>query len=537
MQYRVDDLVVDLSQRRVTRNGETLALPDLSWRVFTALFDNAPDPVSFADLAAIAWQREHVSADTLSQRIKLLRQALGDDPAAPRYVATERGIGYRLAAAPEILAPKKADPRRVLKLLSIAIAVAVILIALASIYRRDPPAPVGAAVNGSAISVKDLLDQGSVYLRRGSFDDNENALRLFRQAVEKEPQNIRALTGLSFALSHRATKYDFGSQASREAQTLAEQAVKASPRDALAWQALGFAKDAQGRISEALRAYEQAIAINPKGVGAISSAAYLLQIQGRFHEALLLEKQALDNGAPTLFSYLQIAAALQLTGFDEDAEKWLNRAETLTPDNLLLQDIRAEYYLTIGDFERVVAIATPNENTGRRAALYARYGEAMLALNETDEARTAFRAARERDENNTTGAFELAALEYRLGERAGALPADDPLIMGFKEDRQTGDQWPEISVSSAFIYASAGDEAGAMALLREAFGLGYRNFRRLQHSPFLAPIRDNPEFSALLADMESDAAAQRLLIRSDQRLSSFLAAAPQPALPKPEKSP
>ena len=109
--------------------------------------------------------------------------------------------------------------------------------------------------------------------------------------------------------------------------------------------------------------------------------------------------------------------ALQLTGFDEDAEKWLNRVETLTPDNLLLQDIRAEYFLTIGEFERVVAIATPNENTGRRAALYVRYGEAMLALNEMDEARTAFRAARERDENNTTGAIELAALEYRLGER------------------------------------------------------------------------------------------------------------------------
>lgn len=539
MQYRVDDLLVDLDLRRVTRNGDVLVLPDLSWRVFAALLDKAPDAVSFSDLASTAWQRDHVSADTLSQRIKLLRQALGDNPAAPRYIATERGIGYRLAVARETVAPQIAWYHKKRKWLPWAfIPVFFILTSISTrFFMPQSPAPAGAAINASAISVKDLVDQGSVYLARSSYEDNENALRLFRQALSEDPENLRGLIGLSIALSHRVTKYDFGAQTALEAQSLAERALDAAPGNARAWHALGFSKDAQGRISEALRAYEQAIAIDPNRVGAISSAAYLLQIQGRFHEALLLEKQALDNVAPTRFSYLQIATALQLTGFDEDAEKWLNRAETLTPDNLLLQDIRAEYYLTTGDFERVVAIATTNENTGRRAALYVRYGEAMLALNKIEEARDAFRAARERDENDTTGAFELAALEYRLGERAGALPAEGPLIVGFKQDRQTGDQWPEISVSAAIIYASAGDAAGAVDLLREAYGLGYRNYRRLENSPFFTTMRDNPAFSALLAEMEADAAAQRLLIRSDQRLSPFLTSEPGQSLPKPEKSP
>ena len=539
MQYRLDDLLVDLSHRRITRNGEVLTLPDLSWRVFAALLDKAPDAVSFSDLASIAWQRDHVSADTLSQRIKLLRQTLGDDPAAPRYIATERGVGYRLAAAPETVAPRAAWYNKKRKWLPWAFIPALFFLPFISgkFFTQQPPAPAGAAVNASVISISDLVNQGSVYLARGSYDDNENALRLFRQALDLEPQNVRAMIGVSFALSHRATKYDFGSQAAIEAQTLAERATEVSPQSAATWHALGFAKDAQGLISEALRAYQQAIAIDPSEVSAIASAAYLLQIQGRFHEALLLERQALDNGAATLFSYLQIATALQLAGLDDDADAWLKRAETLTPDNLLLKDIQAEYYLTLGDFTRVADIAAPNADIDRRAALDVRYGEAMLALNKVDEARTAFRAARERDENDTTGAFELAALEYRLGERQNAIPADDPLIIGLREDRQAGDEWPETAVAGAFIYASAGDDAGANEFLCEAYRLGYRNHRRLKYSPFFATTRDNPAFSALLAEMEADAAAQRLLIRSDQRLSSFLTSAPGPALPKPEKSP
>ena len=395
MQYRVDDLLVDLERRRVTKKGQVLALPDLSWRVFAALLEKAPDAVSFDELASIAWRRDHVSADTLSQRIKLLRQALGDDPAAPRYIASERGVGYRLVPStqPASLQPKN---QQVVKWIAGG-AIGLSVVALAAIFFTFKPqeqkAPNESSDSAPAISVQDLVDRGGVYLSRGSFDDNENALRLFQQAIEKDPQHIRAMTGLSIALSHRATKYDFDSSAAVEAQAIAERAVKAAPREAMAWHALGFAHDALGRISEALRAYEQAIAIDPKAVGAISSAAYLLQIQGRFHEALLLEKQALDNGAPTLFSFLQIASALQLAGLDGDADQWLNRAETLTPDNLLLKDIQAEYFLTLGDYNRVADIAAPASNTGRRAALNARYGEAMLALGKTEEARTAFRAA------------------------------------------------------------------------------------------------------------------------------------------------
>ena len=44
------------------------------------------------------WHGVIVSPETISQRAKLLRDALGDDPRHPRYVASVRGRGYRLTA-------------------------------------------------------------------------------------------------------------------------------------------------------------------------------------------------------------------------------------------------------------------------------------------------------------------------------------------------------------------------------------------------------------------------------------------------------
>ena len=145
---------------------------------------------------------------------------------------------------------------------------------------------------------------------------------------------IVLLIGQSFAQSHRATKYDFGAQAALIAEALARKALALNVKNGGAWHALGFSLDAQGRIDEALRAYEQAIAINSDDHNAVSSAAYLLQVQGRLHEALVLEQSIMRKGKRSQFTFLQIASALHLAGFETASQKWLARAETLTPETL-----------------------------------------------------------------------------------------------------------------------------------------------------------------------------------------------------------
>jgi TolB-like protein/DNA-binding winged helix-turn-helix (wHTH) protein/Tfp pilus assembly protein PilF len=95
---RVDDLVVDLDRRSVRRGAELLDIPDRSLRLLEALIRHAPELVSKDQLIAEVWDDAVVSDETLAQRVRLLRQSLGDDSRNPRYIASVRGRGYRLIA-------------------------------------------------------------------------------------------------------------------------------------------------------------------------------------------------------------------------------------------------------------------------------------------------------------------------------------------------------------------------------------------------------------------------------------------------------
>ena len=106
--WRLDDLVVDAGARTVTRGETTIELPRLSFDLLLALIEAAPDALSTDQAMDRAWQGAVVSPATVAKRVELLRQALGDDKDAPRYVALVRGYGYRLVPAPAPLADEGA---------------------------------------------------------------------------------------------------------------------------------------------------------------------------------------------------------------------------------------------------------------------------------------------------------------------------------------------------------------------------------------------------------------------------------------------
>jgi TolB-like protein/DNA-binding winged helix-turn-helix (wHTH) protein/Tfp pilus assembly protein PilF len=101
--YRIADLLLDTGQATLSRAGHELALPKLSFDLLAVLAEAAPRVLTPDDLMERVWRGVVVSPETISQRVKLLRDALGDDAAQPRYVASVRGRGYRLVASVERL--------------------------------------------------------------------------------------------------------------------------------------------------------------------------------------------------------------------------------------------------------------------------------------------------------------------------------------------------------------------------------------------------------------------------------------------------
>ncbi len=96
---RFGDVCVDLQARRITRAGQHVHLTPTEFRLLSVIVANAGRVVTNPQLLREVWGPSHAE-DGHYLRIYMghLRHKLEDDPAQPRYLLTETGVGYRLLA-------------------------------------------------------------------------------------------------------------------------------------------------------------------------------------------------------------------------------------------------------------------------------------------------------------------------------------------------------------------------------------------------------------------------------------------------------
>jgi two-component system KDP operon response regulator KdpE len=98
--YADSHLVVDRSRWLVTLNGQPLDLTATERRLLFLLVENAGRVLTTAQILENVWGPEYVSdIDYVKLYIWRLRQKIEEDPRNPRYLLTERGIGYRFVRA------------------------------------------------------------------------------------------------------------------------------------------------------------------------------------------------------------------------------------------------------------------------------------------------------------------------------------------------------------------------------------------------------------------------------------------------------
>jgi two-component system KDP operon response regulator KdpE len=90
---------VDLAARRVTRDGADVRLTPTEWHLLEVLVRNAGKLVPHRQLLQEVWGPKYES-ETNYLRVYLaqLRAKLEPDPARPRHLLTEPGMGYRFVA-------------------------------------------------------------------------------------------------------------------------------------------------------------------------------------------------------------------------------------------------------------------------------------------------------------------------------------------------------------------------------------------------------------------------------------------------------
>ncbi|HEX2037590.1 MAG TPA: response regulator transcription factor [Chloroflexota bacterium] len=96
-----DGLRIDFARRQVLRPGEDpVRLTPTEVRLLRLLARNRGQILPNGLLLDRAWPDGGGSPPALWEYVRRLRQKLGDEPDSPRYLESERGIGYRLRLPP-----------------------------------------------------------------------------------------------------------------------------------------------------------------------------------------------------------------------------------------------------------------------------------------------------------------------------------------------------------------------------------------------------------------------------------------------------
>ncbi|HEX6122392.1 MAG TPA: response regulator transcription factor [Ktedonobacterales bacterium] len=91
-----DDLTIDFGKHEVLVRGRKVALRPTEYRLLYHLVNNAGRLMTHETLLSKVWGPEYRDeGHYLRLYITYLRQKLERDPAHPRYILTERGVGYR----------------------------------------------------------------------------------------------------------------------------------------------------------------------------------------------------------------------------------------------------------------------------------------------------------------------------------------------------------------------------------------------------------------------------------------------------------
>jgi two-component system KDP operon response regulator KdpE len=96
--FKVGDLQVDLLRRHVSMRGADVRLTPIEYKLLATLVKHAGKVVTHQQLLRDVWGPSH---EDQSHYVRVymahLRHKLETEPARPRYLLTEPGVGYRLA--------------------------------------------------------------------------------------------------------------------------------------------------------------------------------------------------------------------------------------------------------------------------------------------------------------------------------------------------------------------------------------------------------------------------------------------------------
>ena len=96
--YRCGDMILDFSKRLLTIEGKEIHLTPIEYKIVACLARNSGKVITYSSILSNVWG-PYTDGDNKILRVNManIRRKLEKDPAQPRYIFTEVGVGYRMA--------------------------------------------------------------------------------------------------------------------------------------------------------------------------------------------------------------------------------------------------------------------------------------------------------------------------------------------------------------------------------------------------------------------------------------------------------
>jgi TolB-like protein/DNA-binding winged helix-turn-helix (wHTH) protein/Tfp pilus assembly protein PilF len=352
-------------------------------------------------------------------------------------------------------------------------------------------------------------------------NDIAGAEAAFQHALVLNPNSVMAYLAYSNLLGFELARYE-------EALALTKKAVELDPLSLEAVELLAENLNFLGRFDESLAWHERFLEIDPGNASSYTQIGmHHRYVSGRIDKAVVSLAKALALDPRSQFNLAVLAWQFLDLGDPDQAEYWIARAMELGSESFIPN--AAMHILALYRGDEAAAL-----HHGRKAfAIWPRQLPDVVMFLRDHEVRAGryieARALYEKlfpellsehdpkvDLRNFQAAIDLTLILSRTGEQERADLLLDRSLQQIQSRSRLGRRG--YGIADVQIYALQGEKQKALSALREAIDEGWRAewwswFRK----PDLESLHDEPEFQAMVAEIEADMAAQLARVREMER--------------------
>jgi len=348
--------------------------------------------------------------------------------------------------------------------------------------------------------------KGREYYHRYKKEDNEQAIELFKKAIELDPDYALAHAGLADAYFQRVGRFGFPeAEWFDAANEEAQKAISLDPNLAEGYKALGTAYRVKGWWRKALEAYQKAVEANPNSALACGALAECYYNIGEFDKAFLFSKKEIALSPAEAFPCYHLGYTYY--GLDDPvrAEEWYKKALELQPDLDVAHIGLINLFLDLGEYNKAIEQSqtglskfpsSPSAWIMESAAL------AQLFSGHYEKAQKYYQKIGAQP-------IELGYIYWKAGRKDEARELFQTNLDRLQKRLEQGDEGNDTRLSMAAIYAVQGDKEEALKWLQKAIDAGWRDYRYISRYPLLENIRDDERFKRSIDDLKAKIAEMR----------------------------